>query len=271
MVGASLAMAGASLRAVRQSAGGPRHRRCQPGCCAGGGGRHRARRCRCGRLAGAGGGVRRRCAGDRPHLRTGPARQRFGQRDAVAGRHRDGCILLGADRFPHYIASESELQSLVFWQMGSLARANWADVAAVVPLFAIGVFALQRLATPLDMLALGERQAQHLGWMSPARDVGWWRSVRCWWAQRWRLPARSVSLAWWCRTSRACWSAPGIAGAAAVRPAGCAADRGGRHRCTHARPAGRDSAGPVLGRAGRTVLPLAGAAAAPQGGAMSVL
>ena len=29
----------------------------------------------------------------------GPAR--FGQRDAVAGRHRDGCILLGADRFPH--------------------------------------------------------------------------------------------------------------------------------------------------------------------------
>nr|WP_312383620.1 iron ABC transporter permease [Stenotrophomonas geniculata] len=65
--------------------------------------------------------------------------------------------------FLTYIASESELQSLVFWQMGSLARANWADVAAVVPLFAIGVFALQRLATPLDMLALGERQAQHLG------------------------------------------------------------------------------------------------------------
>ncbi len=65
--------------------------------------------------------------------------------------------------FLTYIASESELQSLVFWQMGSLARANWADVAAVVPLFALGVFALQRLATPLDMLALGERQAQHLG------------------------------------------------------------------------------------------------------------
>ncbi len=36
-------------------------------------------------------------------------------------------------------------------------------MAAVVPLFAIGAFALQRLATPLDMLALGERQAQHLG------------------------------------------------------------------------------------------------------------
>ena len=44
-----------------------------------------------------------------------------------------------------------------------LARANWADVVAVLPLFAIGAFALHRLATPLDMLALGERQAQHLG------------------------------------------------------------------------------------------------------------
>ncbi|CRD50868.1 Hemin transport system permease protein hmuU [Stenotrophomonas indicatrix] len=65
--------------------------------------------------------------------------------------------------FLTYIANESELQSLVFWQMGSLARANWADVVAVLPLFAIGAFALQRLATPLDMLALGERQAQHLG------------------------------------------------------------------------------------------------------------
>lgn len=65
--------------------------------------------------------------------------------------------------FITYIASESELQSLVFWQMGSLARASWGDVAAVAPPFAIGVFALLRLATPLDMLALGERQPQHLG------------------------------------------------------------------------------------------------------------
>lgn len=62
-----------------------------------------------------------------------------------------------------YVASEAELQSLVFWQMGSLARASWNDVAAVAPLFVIGAVALHRLGTPLDMLALGERQAQHLG------------------------------------------------------------------------------------------------------------
>ena len=65
--------------------------------------------------------------------------------------------------FLTYIASESELQSLVFWQMGSLAQASWSDVAAVTPVFVIGLLALLRLATPLDMLALGERQARHIG------------------------------------------------------------------------------------------------------------
>lgn len=62
-----------------------------------------------------------------------------------------------------YIASESELQSLVFWQMGSLAAADWADFLAALPVFAVGAVALLFLATPLDMLALGERQAQHIG------------------------------------------------------------------------------------------------------------
>lgn len=65
--------------------------------------------------------------------------------------------------FLTYIASESELQSLVFWQMGSLAQADWMDVIAVAPVFVLGTITLLRLATPLDMLALGERQAQHLG------------------------------------------------------------------------------------------------------------
>ena len=33
--------------------------------------------------------------------------------------------------FLTYIASESELQSLVFWQMGSLARANWVGAQVI--------------------------------------------------------------------------------------------------------------------------------------------
>src|SRR6218665_3197855 len=47
--------------------------------------------------------------------------------------------------------------------MGSLAQASWSDVAAVTPVFVIGLLALCRLATALDMLALGERQARHIG------------------------------------------------------------------------------------------------------------
>ena len=62
-----------------------------------------------------------------------------------------------------YVADSAELQSLVFWQMGSLARVGWSDVAAAAPVFAVGVGALLTMATPLDMLALGERQARHIG------------------------------------------------------------------------------------------------------------
>lgn len=62
-----------------------------------------------------------------------------------------------------YIADDAELQSLVFWQMGSLAYAEWAQVWSALPVFAVGTIALLLLATPLDMLALGERQAFHLG------------------------------------------------------------------------------------------------------------
>ncbi len=62
-----------------------------------------------------------------------------------------------------YLANERELQSLVFWQMGSLAHTNWSLFYAAIPAFAVGAVGLCLLATPLDMLALGERQAQHIG------------------------------------------------------------------------------------------------------------
>lgn len=60
-------------------------------------------------------------------------------------------------------ASAAQLQSLVFWQMGSLGSAGWTTVLAVLPAFVIGLVGMLLLATPLDMLALGERQARHIG------------------------------------------------------------------------------------------------------------
>lgn len=62
-----------------------------------------------------------------------------------------------------FVASEAELQSLVFWQMGSLAKVTWYQVSAVAPLFSVGIVLIMRLTRALDILTLGERQAKHLG------------------------------------------------------------------------------------------------------------
>ena len=74
-----------------------------------------------------------------------------------------GALCSAAIGFFTYVASEAELQSLVFWQLGSLANAGWTQLLSALPVFVAGALALLALATPLDMLALGERQAQHLG------------------------------------------------------------------------------------------------------------
>lgn len=74
-----------------------------------------------------------------------------------------GAACSAAIGFLTYRANAAQLQSLVFWQMGSLGSADWSDLAAALPVFLIGAIGMLMLAKPLDMLALGERQAQHIG------------------------------------------------------------------------------------------------------------
>lgn len=62
-----------------------------------------------------------------------------------------------------YIASTTELEAITFWAMGSLNRASWTSLAAALPFFVIGAGILIALANSLDVLALGERQAHHVG------------------------------------------------------------------------------------------------------------
>lgn len=62
-----------------------------------------------------------------------------------------------------YIADDTQLQTLVFWQMGSLGRATWPQLVAVLPVFVLALILVVRLSRTLDVLTLGERQAQHLG------------------------------------------------------------------------------------------------------------
>jgi iron complex transport system permease protein len=65
--------------------------------------------------------------------------------------------------FLTYLATAEQLQSLTFWSMGSLSSARWITVAISAPPTIVGILLLYRWARPLDLLALGERQARHLG------------------------------------------------------------------------------------------------------------
>jgi iron complex transport system permease protein len=60
-------------------------------------------------------------------------------------------------------ASDQQLRSIVFWQLGSVANASWRFVAVAALWVGVGIAVLPRLAKKLDLLALGEREAKHLG------------------------------------------------------------------------------------------------------------
>ncbi len=66
--------------------------------------------------------------------------------------------------FLKVIAEERLLHGLTFWIIGSLAPTeNWNDVWAILPFIIIGVAVSYFFARDLNLLALGEDQAQHLG------------------------------------------------------------------------------------------------------------
>lgn len=62
-----------------------------------------------------------------------------------------------------YFSTDAELRSITFWMLGSLAQATWVKVAAVAPLAIGGTLLAWTQARQLDLLALGERPAEHLG------------------------------------------------------------------------------------------------------------
>lgn len=60
-------------------------------------------------------------------------------------------------------SDDSQLRSITFWNLGSLSAATWPAVLTVLPFAILGVAATPFLAHRLDLLALGERSAAHLG------------------------------------------------------------------------------------------------------------
>ncbi|MET9486942.1 iron ABC transporter permease [Nocardia sp. NPDC006630] len=69
----------------------------------------------------------------------------------------------GLISFLLFSASPAARDQLVFWQMGSLNGATWQAVGVVAPLTLVGVAAAIFMAPRLDLLALGESAARHLG------------------------------------------------------------------------------------------------------------
>lgn len=70
---------------------------------------------------------------------------------------------LGIIAFLTFVASTAAREQIVFWQLGSLAGANWSSVWTVLPLVILGVGWALLLTRKLDILALGEVQASSLG------------------------------------------------------------------------------------------------------------
>ncbi|QPC85840.1 iron chelate uptake ABC transporter family permease subunit [Mesorhizobium sp. NBSH29] len=62
-----------------------------------------------------------------------------------------------------FMADDSQLRDMTFWQLGSLAGATWSKVAAVAPVMIAALAAAPFMARGLNALALGEATAFHLG------------------------------------------------------------------------------------------------------------
>jgi iron complex transport system permease protein len=65
--------------------------------------------------------------------------------------------------FLTFAGTTQQREQIVFWQLGSLNGSRWQDVAIVLPIAAVGIAGAALLSHRLDLLALGERQARHLG------------------------------------------------------------------------------------------------------------
>ena len=61
------------------------------------------------------------------------------------------------------VIAGDELHAIVFWLIGGFSNVLWSDIWAVLPFVIIGIVASYFYARDLNLLALGEDQAQHLG------------------------------------------------------------------------------------------------------------
>lgn len=71
-----------------------------------------------------------------------------------------------------FIADTGGREQIVFWQLGSLNGSLWPEVAIVAVIAVLGTIAALLLGRRYDILALGERNARHLGVNVEALRIG---------------------------------------------------------------------------------------------------
>lgn len=59
--------------------------------------------------------------------------------------------------------SGDQMQSIVYWMMGSLANTDWLDIWVIIPYFLIGSIFIYANHQVLNLFSLGDKSANHLG------------------------------------------------------------------------------------------------------------
>jgi iron complex transport system permease protein len=62
-----------------------------------------------------------------------------------------------------FLGDTQAREQIVFWQLGSLNGSRWEYVRVVAPFVAVGLVGAMLMARKLDVLALGDRAARHVG------------------------------------------------------------------------------------------------------------
>ena len=65
--------------------------------------------------------------------------------------------------FMTFIATDEQLRSITFWNLGSLGGATWRSISMVAPFILLTIIMVPFLAKQLNALLLGEAEAGHLG------------------------------------------------------------------------------------------------------------
>ena len=71
-----------------------------------------------------------------------------------------------------FVGDSASREQIVFWQLGSLNGSRWQEVGLVIGVTVAGLVVAAILARRYDLLALGERNARHLGINVEALRIG---------------------------------------------------------------------------------------------------